>query len=194
MYIPVTDWVPVLSAEGTAIRIRIFTGDGVARFRWEVGTNFPYHRFWWMNVIRRITSKILMTVLATQFASIIRENQLHQIHTVFFGGMAAATRICFCTNVSKDFGTDTNSDRNIRTARLRQYYWSNLQVCWARKYNSCNWLLSIWRQCRLFSSTKRNTAFFFFFFFFFLNFNCNAFTYANYFWRGRIQKQITETV
>ena len=24
---------------------------------WELGTNFPYHRSWWMNVIRRITSK-----------------------------------------------------------------------------------------------------------------------------------------
>ena len=23
---------------------------------WELGTNFPYHRSWWINVIRRITS------------------------------------------------------------------------------------------------------------------------------------------
>ena len=40
--------------------------DGVARFTslvralplwWELRTIFPYHRSWWMNVIRRITSK-----------------------------------------------------------------------------------------------------------------------------------------
>ena len=24
---------------------------------WELGTNYPYHRSWWMNVIGRITSK-----------------------------------------------------------------------------------------------------------------------------------------
>ena len=48
---------PQTIRDWNALPDSIITSAERAPLWWELGTNFPYHRSWWMKIIRRITSK-----------------------------------------------------------------------------------------------------------------------------------------